>query len=278
MFNINYKINGEKKSFVAKNLLDQVVEKNGKYYYPITKEQNDNFKKLLTILRRWIKICNYLKIEWWICAGTLLGCLRNESFIPWDDDIDVCFLYKDYHTILELIGSNLLKKLGVEITKCFLGFRLRLENTTYPFIDLFVYDNNKKFYMGCGPVINLNKYWVTNLVFPKEKIHEDDLFPLLEAKFEGLTVKIPKNALKYIKNVFGKNCITHCVYKSIDIHQNDFLLKSEQKFTDLLDELITDDVEDNTIVFDFLQEKLKKSGFLEDLSLTSIIKKVDKLL
>jgi hypothetical protein len=35
-----------------------------------------------------IKILNKLKVDYWICHGTLLGIIRNRSLISWDNDID----------------------------------------------------------------------------------------------------------------------------------------------------------------------------------------------
>lgn len=39
--------------------------------------------------RECIEILNKLKIDYWICHGTLLGLIRDKSLIPWDNDIDI---------------------------------------------------------------------------------------------------------------------------------------------------------------------------------------------
>ncbi len=36
-----------------------------------------------------IEILNKNKVGYWICHGTLLGLIRDESLIPWDHDIDI---------------------------------------------------------------------------------------------------------------------------------------------------------------------------------------------
>ena len=45
--------------------------------------KNDpNFKECIEVL-------NKLKIDYWVCHGTLLGIIRDKSLIPWDNDIDI---------------------------------------------------------------------------------------------------------------------------------------------------------------------------------------------
>lgn len=43
----------------------------------------------LEALDRFITFCGQRDLEWFLCAGSLLGCVRHEGFIPWDDDIDI---------------------------------------------------------------------------------------------------------------------------------------------------------------------------------------------
>lgn len=50
----------------------------------------------LQILEKFNEVCKKHRLTWYAYYGTLLGAVRHQGFIPWDDDIDVVMLRDDY--------------------------------------------------------------------------------------------------------------------------------------------------------------------------------------
>lgn len=53
------------------------------------------------------KICRKHNILYWIDFGTLLGAIRHQGFIPWDDDLDITFTTEDLHRFMEIAPKEL---------------------------------------------------------------------------------------------------------------------------------------------------------------------------
>ena len=68
---------------------------------------NDLQKCVFHIFKSFDSICEELGIPYYVLGGTMLGAVRHQGFIPWDDDLDVGIIRSDYETFLEKAQSFL---------------------------------------------------------------------------------------------------------------------------------------------------------------------------
>lgn len=87
--------------------------------------QIDELKSIeLDIMKKIHKFCVENDIKYFMAYGTLIGAMRHNGFIPWDDDIDIWMKRIDYDKFLELFPKAqeaLNLKVVNHKTKSFLG-------------------------------------------------------------------------------------------------------------------------------------------------------------
>lgn len=62
---------------------------------------------LYELLIEFDRVCRKYNIPYILYAGTAIGAVRHNGFIPWDDDADVLMLRKDYERFLEVADGTL---------------------------------------------------------------------------------------------------------------------------------------------------------------------------
>lgn len=62
-------------------------------------------EKMLDILKYFDGICMANQLTYWAGAGTCLGAIRHQGFIPWDDDLDVYMPRHDYEKLWAMRDS-----------------------------------------------------------------------------------------------------------------------------------------------------------------------------
>lgn len=70
--------------------------------------------RMVDLLLELDRICKRHGIKYWLIGGTLLGAVRHQGFIPWDDDMDVQMLREDYLRLMDILPKELPATMAIQ--------------------------------------------------------------------------------------------------------------------------------------------------------------------
>ena len=100
----------------------------------------------LQILEKFDEICRKHNLTYYAYYGTLLGAVRHQGFVPWDDDLDVAMFRDDYEKVKrhQNLGLTALQKFLLQLAAAILFLMLmryegRLTPNVYiPFFNISI--------------------------------------------------------------------------------------------------------------------------------------------
>ena len=161
-------------------------------------------------------------VDYCVMFGTLLGLLRHDGLIPWDDDLDIIifdtvkFEEKCRHQF-EAKGYVVYddtRTFDGEEKRC--GYRIHAEQ------GLDVPGQPWKFpWLGIWePTIVKSSNGDTMTLLPEEFIYTtDDFFPLERRAFLDFTVSVPRLSEEILKQYYGSDCMEVCMLHNLDHRQ-----------------------------------------------------------
>ena len=205
------------------------------YEYKIGNYEQKIFKKLLHILKLWNEFTEEYRIEYWACAGTLLGAVRHSGFIPWDNDIDISIMLSD----LKRVKKKLDKHPVLRYYECEQGLQVYIKHenknetgtdngndndndSSFHFLDVFICDYyNKVTVKYCGFLSrDGSPTWFMSDQFPNEHIYSNELYPLKRVAFEDTTIMVPNNQINVLYRTYSDKCLTACkIANHIALHE-----------------------------------------------------------
>lgn len=167
----------------------------------------------LDLLSQTLQMLDEFSVQHCLISGTLLGKIRHNDFIPWDDDIDILVddslrnkmpdIIQKYRDTFTFIGGRGCGKIcfidrGSEMTTNNHGCKQNIINKNgkynWPFVDLFEYytdGDNMRFF---------NKDW---------DIHR--MTPFIKTDFVGVSVNIPQDSDYFLQRNFSPDYMTKLI-------------------------------------------------------------------
>ena len=81
-----------------------LINEQGIDFYTV-KGLNDVHQEMLKLLSIIDDIAESNNIKYWIDGGSLIGTVRHNGFIPWDDDFDISLLKEDYLKLITALDD-----------------------------------------------------------------------------------------------------------------------------------------------------------------------------
>ena len=136
----------------------------------------------IELLKKTVSLLTTNAVDHMLISGTLLGHIRHNGFIPWDDDIDL-IVHESIIPKLHLFNTPELNIIydNNKLIKVFIA------SAVFQFIDLFIYTIDD------------------NINFFEKKYDINKFYPLKQINFLGIETFIPKMPHYFLQLNYGPN-------------------------------------------------------------------------
>ncbi|MDR2955371.1 MAG: LicD family protein [Prevotella sp.] len=91
----------------SKDYLNEIAKKEN-IFYELTEDESTLLKKcVFEMYKDVVQVCEKYNLCIMLGGGSLLGVVRHQGFIPWDDDIDAMMPRQDYNKFREIFEKEL---------------------------------------------------------------------------------------------------------------------------------------------------------------------------
>jgi phosphorylcholine metabolism protein LicD len=234
-------------NYILQNFINEVAQFNNDMEYQRNEIMNGinmktyiNFAyhyKLFKLLEIVINKLDEKNIKYFLIGGGLIGYHRhNNSFIPWDDDIDLGIMEEDkilFHSAINELVKNNEVDFFIKDNDIINGFEqfgiekilLKDIKQNFIFIDIFYYkffdkENYYHFNIESARKLWKNEYFNKDELFPLEKV-SFKLYDIFGKEFNKININIPYKSIDYLNRTYKdwqqKKLVTYVHSKYFDL-------------------------------------------------------------
>ena len=209
---INRKIDSVRKNTQASEDLDALF---------IDKRENldTDIDKIKHIALKILMMVDHLSekhgFNYFLAYGTLLGAVRHDGYIPWDDDIDIMMTRTDLNKLIavsnELPDSINFFAHGLDFVKVMDKYsKMSIDGDRGVAVDIFILEDKKDALYSFVNVHSLRRL----------SFKESYFLPIVKKQFEAETLPIPCEWDKILTSIYGNYMELPPVEKRVSLHVN----------------------------------------------------------
>lgn len=180
----------------------------------------------LAIFKQFVSVCERLGLRYFVIGGTLIGAVRHQGFIPWDDDIDVAMPRVDYERFLQRAQALMPEYYFLQTFET---------DPAYPANFAKIRDSRTTFIETSVSKLDIN-HGVYIDIFPLDYYPENSWKRVwLEFRKKVLTVRVaaqfylPNEKLHFIKNLVRGVSKIFCPSAAVAVRRREWLFTNVKK-------------------------------------------------